>query len=153
LLLLFCFFCSVVVYLVVREHLVKESKTSRKVCQMIDLSMVTYSLGQVKDNLASAGRWLDKSIKTAREVGATSLADELALVRAYVVVLNPVEEPLQMLRATLTRHAGVLETAERKMRAQKILEAVSTVPADKPYQEFEDCVVGVLTELDKKKVF
>lgn len=131
----------------------KESKTSRKVCQMIDLGMVKYSLSQVKDNLSSASRWLGNAIKTAREVGATGLADELALVQAYVSALNPAEEPLQMLTATMTRHAGVLETAERKLRAQKILEAMSTVSADKPYQEFEDCVVGVLTELDKRRAF
>ena len=115
---------------------------------MIDLGMAKYSLNEAKTNLASAARWLRATIEKAEEVGATSLACDLRVIKAYLESIHPVDEPLALLDATMAKHKDVLESADRHARAKKILAVITGLP-----EADEENVVGVLTELDKRKVF
>jgi len=115
---------------------------------MIDLGMAKYSLTEAKNNLAGAARWLRATIEKAEEVGATALANDLKVIKAYLDSIHPVDEPLALLEAAMAKHKDVLEAADRRARAKKILAVITGLPEDD-----EENVVGVLTELDKRKVF
>jgi hypothetical protein len=121
---------------------------------MVDLSMVSYNLKEAAKNLAGACRWLNATIVTAREIGADDLAGELLALKAYIGALHPSDVPLEMLSAVMKKHGGILETASRKLRARKIVAALTNIDIDDSNRsQTEENVYGILSELDKGKVY